>query len=579
MCGIAGIIAPPTPDLAPRLQAMAGSLRHRGPDGVGFWSSGQCHLAHTRLAIVDIEGGAQPLRSADDSLATVFNGELYGYSELRERLDYPFRTRSDTEVLLAMYEAYGTDMLAHLPGMFAFAIWDERRKRLFCARDRFGEKPFYYATDRDGRFLFASEVKAVLAAGLLDVSLDAQSLCQYLVYSYLPEGRSMYREIAALPPGCAMTVGPEGVKAWRYWDLPAPAGEIGGAEAAEELAHLLDSSVQRCLVADVEVGVLLSGGLDSTTLAVLAARHRRDIRTFSFGFEGWRNELPYAREVSAALGSNHVELLESDMDLPAMIESLSGHYDEPFGDLSAIPTLSLCSLVRRHLKVALGGDGADELMGGYVYWYLPLVEAERAGGAAPGWSAVAERHWRDQQIYFGPEELAGFGLPLVPRPTSPDYIGSLDDAMRLDLRGFLAGDILKKVDRASMAHGLELRLPFLDWPLAEFLVALPWRLKLDDTKGKLVLRNAFERLWPESVRTRGKQGFSANVDVWLQREDVLPLRRSFLADKNLAVRGLFPDELVDACANDVGYRGWVMLVLSMWLQQVTGDGILHPRKM
>lgn len=343
------------------------------------------------------------------------------------------------------------------------------------------------------------------------------------------------------------------------------------------MSHLLDQAVRRCLVADVEVGVLLSGGLDSTTLAVLAARQRGDIRTFSFGFEGWRNELPYARDVSAALGSNHIEFLEADMDLPALLGSLSRHYDEPFGDLSAIPTLSLCSLVRRHLKVALGGDGADELMGGYVSWYLPLVEAERTGGGEPGWSGLAERHWRNQQIYFRPEELSGYGLPLVARPASQDYTGSLDDAMRLDLRGFLAGDILKKVDRAAMAHGLELRLPFLDWPLAEFLVALPWRLKLDATKGKLILRRAFENLWPERVRSRGKQGFSANVDVWLQRKDVLPLRRSFLADGNLVIRSLFPQALVDACAADIGYRGWVMLVLSLWLQEVTGSGVLRRR--
>lgn len=570
MCGIAGIVNPGSGpgdgDRARRLKAMVEALSHRGPDGLGCWESGACGLAHSRLAIVDLAGGAQPMAEPGGRLCVVFNGEIYGFEALRAGLDYPFRTRSDTEVLLALYRRHGLDMLEHLPGMFAFAIWDEAEQRLFCARDRFGEKPFYYARGRDGAFVFASEVKAVLASGLVDADLDSQALSEFLVYSYIPEGRSIHGGIAALKPGCALTLGPEGLRVWRYWDLPETRQDITAEAAAEELSALLEQSVRRCLVADVEVGVLLSGGLDSTTLGLLAARQGR-LKTFSFGFEGWRNELPFAREAAQAMGSEHIELLESQVDLPHALLSLARHYDEPFGDLSAIPTLSLCRLVRSHVKVALGGDGADELMGGYVSWYQALLDRPGGGNALADWSDCAEGHWRQQQIYFRPEELEALGLPPVRRPLSPDYHGGLDDAMRLDLRGFLPGDILKKVDRAAMAFGLELRLPFLDWPVAEFLAALPWRLKLDGNRGKLVLRRAFERLWPESIRTRGKQGFSADVDAWLKRPDIVPLRRRYLLEKGLRIRSVLPGELLDAGADDLGYRGWLLLVLSLWLEQ------------
>ncbi len=563
MCGIVGVAGPGAGLLTESLRTMRAALGHRGPDAQGEKLYPDCALGHTRLSIIDLAGGGQPLTYGDGSTCVVFNGEIYGYRELRERIAAPLNTASDTELIPALYAEHGCDLCKHLPGMFAFALWDEPNRRLFCGRDRFGEKPFYWSRTRDGLFVFASELPALLASGLVRPRLNLRAVSAYLALRYVPEGMTIYEDVHLLPPGNALVFEDGRVCSFAYWTAPAPmAAPPAPDEAREEFARLMEQAVRRCIVSDVEVAVLLSGGLDSTTIAALASREAR-LHAFSFGFEGGRNELPYAREAAARYGLPLTELAEGELDLPSMLLAMPRVYGEPFADPSAVPTCALCRRVAKHVKVAVGGDGADELLAGYS-WYKPLLDVE-PGGASYGWSPVAEHHWRSN-TYFQPEQIAALGLPEVGRPRLTAPTGTLDDALRLDIGTFLAADILRKVDRAAMSSGLELRSPFLDRDLAEFLIALPWTYKIAPGRDKILLRETFSGLWPESIRTRGKQGFGANVFTWQQRPDVVALREYYLFGKNRRIRELFPHAVYERYAADTANLGWLLLVLSIWLE-------------
>src|ERR1041384_3119965 len=394
MCGIAGILAPEVSRHASSLDRMVAALRHRGPDGRGTHLFSGCALGHTRLSIIDLEGGAQPMLTPDGQRAVVFNGEIYGYKSLRARLggEYSFRTSSDTEVLLALHARHGDAMLDSLPGMFAFAIWDERRRRLFCARDRFGEKPFFYAVAPDGAFVFASEIKAILASGLIEPELDRDSVAHYLQYLYVHPHRTIYRNVHVLPPAHRLIYADGRIDVAPYWMLPASSGPIGLDDAAERFRTLLGRAVSNQLIADVPVGAFLSGGLDSSTIVALAAAERGRCKTFSFGFAPAIDELPFARGIADRYGTEHFEVSDAGLDVAAALTHMADVYDEPFGDSSNIPTFLLCQQARRQVTVALTGEGADELLGGYTFWYRSLFEMDEAASrtaAAVGAARVA----------------------------------------------------------------------------------------------------------------------------------------------------------------------------------------------
>ncbi|ACU88253.1 asparagine synthase (glutamine-hydrolyzing) [Desulfomicrobium baculatum] len=564
MCGIAGIAGKHARRFSPALVAMREAIAHRGPDAQGEQFFENCALGHTRLSIIDLSTGDQPF-AYGKNISVVFNGELYGYKELRARLSVPLRSTSDTELIPALYTLYGVACVPRLPGMFAFALWDDREQRLLCARDRFGEKPLYYAHTDDGSLVFASEIKAIIRSGLVRPVINRTAVANFLTLRYVPEGMTIYRDVHSLPPGHALVHENDNTTVFPYWQPPAPMEHPPSPEeAAEEFRTLMTRAVRGCLVADVEVGLLLSGGLDSTTIAAHAVREM-PLRSFAFGFAGPRDERPFAREVAIAYGLDHVELADDVLDLPAMLMTLCRVYDEPFADSSALPTYMLCRRVREHVKVALTGDGGDELLAGYDYWYGPLAGATDPQGGRVGWSRSAERHWADV-THFSEAEIADMQLPRVQRPRIVHASGSVDDAMRLDIATFLPADILKKIDRAAMAHGLELRAPFLDNELASFLISLPWQFKTDGTRHKIIMRQAFAEIWPESIRRRGKQGFGTSVRDWLLHPDMQPLRAYYLLGRKRRIRSLLPGEQVDRHATNTAHKGWHMLVLAAWLE-------------
>jgi asparagine synthase (glutamine-hydrolysing) len=602
MCGIAGIIAKEFPQRQPVLQNMLDVLRHRGPDDRGSVSFPYCALGHTRLSIVDLATGAQPMYNHKQTLAITFNGEIYGYKTIRQQLQtYPFRTASDTEVILALYERYGSQCLSKLSGMFAFAIWDDARQELFCARDRFGEKPLYYAFGTHGEFIFASEIKAILISGLVTPQLNYNALAHYLQRLYVASYETIYTNVYTLPPAHCLSYQHGQLKVEPYWELPLTDETMTPNEAIEQFQALLHAAVAKQLVADVEVGAFLSGGMDSSTVVAIASQYTNAIKTISFGFDGDTSELPYARAVARQYGTDHIELEEHPvLRLDQLLLTMQAVYDEPFADSSYIPTYLIAKRAREYVKVILTGDGGDELLAGYSYWYRPLWNMQREqeqsrrfrellyfGGRVIrrlrgplsanmrdflqgyGWTkkyqTIAQAHWYQQQ-YFTKTELETFGLK--PCEFFPQQVQSntVDDALRSDLTDYMPGDILVKIDRASMAHGLELRAPFLDVELASFCISLPFRLKMTSLHDKAILRQACEQLWPESVRNRPKQGFGAPVWQWLKRSDMQQMKREFLGDPTKKLYTLLDMKNSRKYLQEDSYKTWILLVLSVWLE-------------
>ena len=591
MCGIAGIAQKGVQKHDKEVRAMIAHLAHRGPDATGFHASESCTLGHARLSIIDLATGTQPM--SDENAVVTFNGEIFGYQDIRRRLSsYPFKTNSDTEVILALYATQGENLPKHLPGQFAFALWDKREQKLVCARDRFGEKPFYYAIGRTGEFIFGSEIKAVLASGLVDPVLDRDSLAHYLKHLYVHPTKTIYKNIHALPPAHLLVWKDRKVSVECYWNFPLTDTSVSLADAAEKLHTLLDRSVQKQLVADVPVGAFLSGGLDSSTVVALASRYTDRLKTFSFRFDTERDETPFAREIAERYGTDHIELTQKHHDLGNLLKTMQEVYDEPFADSSNIPTYLLSEAARKHVTVALTGDGGDELFGGYAHWYRPLL-AMQSLGKQPSILSVAKLYLQaransarrteylgarfkkkfssllhaheNQDIAFDDHMLAS--LANIPLPATFESNGAqtLDDVMRADLQNYMPGDILVKIDRASMAHGLELRAPFLDKEFAEFAISLPWQLKISKEGEKRIFREAFSELWTEGVRTRVKQGFGAPVSRWLAEPSVARTKE-ILNDPRARVFSLlsFQKTRPHVSAND--QRTWSLLVLALWAE-------------
>jgi len=608
MCAIAGIAGPDARQRSELLQVMIRQLRHRGPDASGILLFDECGLAHCRLSIVDLNTGNQPMPSADRQTAIAFNGEIYGYKSIRKRLsNYPFRTSSDTEVILALYSLHGKGLMPHLPGMFSFALWDERKRELFCARDRFGEKPFYFAFGPRREFLFASEIKALLSTELFKPVLSRNALINYLRRLYVSPFETIYENVYALPPAHTLTYRDGRLTIDRYWHLPEMNKAISFQDAERQFTHLLEQAVRKQLVADVPVSAFLSGGLDSSTIVAVATQYDPHLQTISCGFETNLSDLRCAREVADMYRTIHSEVLAENTELGDLLVRMQAVYDEPFADSSNIPTFVLCEVARRHGKVTLTGDGADELLAGYDYWYKPLLFMEQEREKRPSLfreilvhllakvarrlhlpnsmileyrkagillshrhRSICEAH-NSQNEYFTDNELSELLLFKRPqdepqRSSSWHSTETVDDALRLDLTDYLPGDILTKIDRASMANSLELRAPFLDIDLASFCIPLPSNLKIDQDTDKLLLRKTFSPRWPTSLRDRGKQGFGAPVAEWVKKPSISGLRDGFLNQPSKKVFDIISFEKSRPIVQRDSYQTWILLVLSLWME-------------
>ncbi|PYS46575.1 MAG: asparagine synthase (glutamine-hydrolyzing) [Acidobacteria bacterium] len=626
MCGITGWAnldarVPPVDGARGLLRSMCERMTHRGPDSEGLMVATGVALGMRRLAIIDLQTGEQPVTSEDGQVSVILNGEIYNYRELRSDLEkrgHHFRSESDTEVLPHLYEEHGDQMVQHLNGMFAFALWDARRRKLFIARDRFGEKPLYWGVF-DKTFLFASEPKVLLAHPAVHPALNLDALRQYLSFDYIPAPLSIYQGIQKLPAAHTLTVEDGRVHVERYWRLSYKKPErVPSEEEAEyNLRELMEDSVRMRLVSDVPLGVLLSGGVDSSTVAAMAVRSSNEaVKTFSISFaETSFDESSYARAVAKFLGTDHHEERLS-VDLAANLVSEIGSWmDEPFSDPSLVPTYLLSRFTRKHVTVALGGDGGDELFAGYemypaqrfahIYARVPgilrraLVEPiirllpvktknlsldykARRFVAGMNYDEVARHH-----IWFGsftPEEQ-GQLLTAEAKAASEgdiyadarrllaeecDADNTVEQMQCLDTQLYLAEDILTKVDRASMAVSLEVRAPFLDPRVAEYAASLPVSYKLHGRKTKYILKRAVRDLLPPFVTRRGKKGFGVPVAEWLKGR-LRPLARDLLSPERLRKAGVFDAAYVQHL-QDEHERGranhrkllWTLLMFELW---------------
>ncbi len=626
MCGIVGIIAldPRAVVDRARLERMRDSLRHRGPDGEGAWLEGPVGLGHRRLAIVDLQGGQQPMRSADGATCIVFNGEIYNHARLRgplEGLGHRYRTRSDTETILHLYEERGERCVEELAGMFAFALWDRRTSELLLARDRLGIKPLYYAID-ERELLFASEIKALLAAGVRP-ELDASVLPEFLASRYIASDRTFFRGIRKLLPGRTLRWTREGgLCERRYWRLPVEtdSSDATMSDRAAEVRALLTSAVRSQLMSDVPLGLLLSGGLDSSGLAALMAPMMREpLQTFSVGFaEAEANELDYARLAARAVGSVHREVMLSPAQFFDALPSLVWHEDEPMAFPSSVPLHFVARLARQHVKVVLTGEGADELFLGYNRYRVTAWNARLShglGALGPGRDLLGRlakrlprrlRRYTDRSfLALGPglralfyENFAVFAEPLqemiLARPgeqlaLDPYAVGlgmlaehggdDLDRMSHADLQTYLV-ELLMKQDQMSMAASLESRVPFLEHELVERVAAMPSCYKLRGLTTKAVLREALGDLVPPAIRRRRKMGFPVPLGRWL-REAHWPQVEELVISERALSRGHFRPEAVSRLARehregvvDHGDRLWLLMNLELW-QRLFLEGESH----
>lgn len=555
MCGIAGIITPNAKKYSQELQKMTDAIAHRGPDGEHHEFLENAVLGHRRLSIVDLsETGKQPMFSTNKNNCIIFNGEIYGYLDLKKKYsDYQYQGTSDTEVILAMYGAKGSDLLQELPGMFAFAIWDEEKQEIFCARDRFGEKPFFYAIGKNGEFLFASEIKAILASGLIVPQISQEAIYHFLQYGYVNTYQSIYSNIFALPPAHYLTFSKGKIDQKRYYRLPKDDRKIGLSEAKEEFTSLLKNAVKSQLIADVEVGSFLSGGLDSSTIVAMVNEFKPKQTTLSFGYSGEHSELKFAEEIAQKYQTNHIEIHENRGDIAADLVKISPFFDEPFSDMSYTPQFKICQAAARHLKVVLGGDVGDELFGGYNFYTIEHQLREHFSynnillkfglkqfGRFRETTFLTQENVKHKNIldfhqnrvrnYFTEREISSLGITArfqqeYSFQPNPD---SLNDIMRVDLEKYVPGNMLVKSDRMAMANSLEVRTPFLDKDFAEYCIQLPENLKLNSEHDKIILRESMQSYWTESIRKRGKQGFGSSVEKWFEEESLMELSDDLL---------------------------------------------------
>lgn len=573
MCGIAGIVhTDARPVSSEALRRMADAMAHRGPDGEGVWHSGAAGFAHRRLAIIDLEGGHQPMCSDASGAVLTFNGEIYNYRELRSTLTnagHAFRQQSDTEVVLRAWEHWGDTCVDHLHGMFAFAIWAPLAGRMFIARDRLGIKPLYYRW-RQGTLTFASELRALLSDPDCPRRVDDASFDQYLRLQYVPAPRTMVAGIAQLPPGSTLTLNPDASSpsVRQYWRPHAAPDAPRGVDAFRDR---LQRAVQSHMVADVPVGALLSGGVDSSLIvAHMTAVATGPVHTFSIGFEeAALDERLAAREVAGHLGTVHHEHLITERDALEALPSVVTAFDEPLADYAALPTWLLARFAASHVKVVLSGEGADELFGGYRRYRRD----QRLAAIEPFREPYQASH------VFPTREVARLlgraATPLSPPPAVDGRTrGTLNRLLLRDIEGWLPDDLLVKVDRMTMARSLEARVPYLDHAFVEYALGLPASDKVHLLGGpdKRLLRAAAARVLPPSIAARTKQGFKPPIDAWIRGPFRTLAREALLGRDAVTAARLDRAEVqrlfeAHEAGRPNGHRIWALLVHELWSRE------------
>lgn len=592
MCGIAGIIAPNARNYSQEIQKMTDAIAHRGPDSAHHEYYENAALGHRRLSIIDLsETGRQPLLSPTKNECIVLNGEIYGYLGLKKKYaDYRYQGTSDTEVILAMYQQKGNELLSELPGMFAFAVWNEEKQELFCARDRFGEKPFYYAIGKNGEFIFASEIKAILESGLIKPIVDKDALIHFLQYGYVSAHQSIYSNIQTLSPAHFLIFKEGKIVTQRYYSLPKNDLKINLSEAKEQFTHLLKNAVEKQLIADVEVGSFLSGGLDSSTIVAMVNEFKEKQTTISFGYSGEHSELKFAEEIAKKYNTNHIEIHENRGNIATDLKKISPFFDEPLADMSYTPQFKICQAAARHLKVVLSGDVGDELFGGYSFYTLEqqlknhfsynniLVKfGLKQLGKFRQTSYITNENINHKNIldfhqntirnYFTKKERNELGLNSNYHQNysfSADP-NSLNDIMRTDLEKYVPGNMLVKADRMAMANSLEVRTPFLDKDFAEFCIQLPENLKLDSTNDKIILRESMKDYWTKTIQNRNKQGFGSSVETWFEEESLMNLSDDLLKNSSNKIFNFIDFKASQKFLNK-DKKHWNLLQLAIWAE-------------
>jgi len=627
MCGITGYAGLDDPSL---LRKMCGVLVHRGPDEDGFYAGDGVGLAMRRLAVIDLATGSQPIANEKRDVWVVLNGEIYNFEELRKTLEasgHTFATNSDTETIVHLYEEHGPDFVDFLQGMFAIALWDERRERLLLVRDRIGEKPLYYAFN-DGKLFFGSEIKAILQAGVRR-AVDAQSVCDFLAAGYVAGERTFFRGIAKIPPGNIGIYEKNDFTVRPYWKFEIRhEGEQPYRDAAETLSRMLEDTVRRCLKSDVEVGAFLSGGIDSSVLVALMRRNAARVKTFTVGYGGAAegfNELKYASKVAKTLGTEHHELIlgpESSIDL---LPNIIWQCDEPHGEPSSVLVYLLSRFTKEKVKVAVGGTGGDEIFFGYprhggfrmleVYHRIPRVlrrrlieQAIRSLPESTRGNRFAKRANRFLQgagqspesaylvwVSLLQEDVRRALLSEAVRGEVGDISGDgflksqlgegipgtpLDKAASLDVRGYLPEYQLMYMDRMSMAHGLEVRSPLCDYKLVEYVTNLPTAYRLKGTRSKHIFKEIARKWLPTEITERRKVGFDSPVGQWFKGELKVFLL-SFLSRENVKRSGLLDPDGVAALIGehlsgrrDYSLQLWSLLALETWFRMYIEDGVV-----
>lgn len=629
MCGIAGIVYNGAREYKCNLDRMCDSIRHRGPDEEGRYFFTRCALGHVRLSIVDLKGGKQPMLSYDGNEGIVFNGEIYGYRDIKKTLDYSFQESNDTEVLLALYRKYGTQMAQQTPGMFAFSIWDEKLQRLYCARDRFGEKPFYYAIGENGEFVFASEIKALLASGVVKPILNSEQVWYYLQYSYIYPTQTIYKNIFVLPPACQLIYEKGKVVIEHYWNPPLYVNEtISLSEAVEEFQYLFRKAIEKQLIADVPVGAFLSGGLDSGTVVAVASEFVPRLTTISFAFDeiGSVDESPYALEMARKYNTNHIELHSKQYEIRELVTHLNGIFDEPIGDPATVPAYLIAKAAREYVTVVLTGDAGDELLGGYPLKYRSLKYATEKERRAKSYillqkyitrADLAYRRVIQKVLYRNHDELSKAAISntdirrkeILNRSLSLALRGvrnvqeevrkmseimseaelfslghngnekeyyitkgyadndRLENTLRCDLLEYLPGNGFVKTDRTTMAVSLESRTPFCDVDLAEFCLSLPFNFKVSDDSDKCILRKSFQDKWTNNVANNVKRGFSPPVGRWIKDPGMIALQNDLLDNHNNKIYSILDYNGVQKLRKTGStWPIWNLIQLSLWME-------------
>jgi asparagine synthase (glutamine-hydrolysing) len=618
MCGITGFVDPadaaPSGGASALIDRMCRAIAHRGPDDQGVISKNGAVLGMRRLSIIDLVGGHQPISGEDGSVTIIFNGEIYNFRELQPLLEsrgHVFKTHSDTEAIVHAYEEYGSSCVDHLRGMFAFAIWDDRTRKLFLARDRAGKKPLYYTVTDHGSFVFGSEIKSLLEHPEVKRNISLEALDAYFTLGYVPDPLSIFDAIYKLPPGHHLTFTQGRVVIQQYWDFSFNPDQSSSAEDyLEELRELLDESVRLRLISDVPLGAFLSGGVDSSTIVSLMARHMgQPVKTFSIGFyEDTYNELRYARLAAEKFGTDHHEFFVTP-NICDVVDELVWHFDEPFADPSAIPTYVVSKLAREHVKVVLSGDGGDELFAGYtryvterqrrIFGRVPRLFRERVmqpfsarlPHGALGRNYIhnialdpINRYLDSVSLFTGLNKRLLYNEDFKKQIANDNGVTAefrryaakvntsdpLDQLLYIDSKTYLPGDILTKVDRMSMAVSLETRAPLLDHKLIELVMRIPASLKMSGLETKHVFKRAVKDLVPEEILNRPKQGFGMPIQHWINQE-LKERIRDTLGDRRAQERNYIDPNYLNLLLDehqkgrrDHSWGVWALFILELW---------------